>query len=74
MLTKTKIALATVLVLATVSGAMARGSYGSVMPGSLDGVNPADHARIFDNANATRSYGFDKTQNGWTVEHPQRAQ
>jgi hypothetical protein len=74
MLTKTKIALATVLVLATVSGAMARGSYGSVMPGSLDGVNPADHARIFDNANTARSYGFVKSQNGWTVEQPQRAQ
>jgi hypothetical protein len=73
MLTKTKFVLAIALVLATASGAMARGSYGSVMPGSLDGVNPADHARIFDNANTARSYGFEKTQNGWTVEQGQRA-
>jgi len=73
MLTKTKIALAMALVLATVSGAMARGSYGSVMPGSLDGINPADHARIFDHSGNVRSYGFVKTQNGWTVAQAQRA-
>jgi hypothetical protein len=73
MLTKTKAAFATVLVLATVSGAMAHGSYGSVMPGSLAGVNPADHARIFDNPGNARSYGFVKTQNGWTVAQAQRA-
>jgi hypothetical protein len=49
------------------SGAMARGSYGSVMPGSLDGVNPADHPAIFENPGVAASYGFVKTPHGWPV-------
>jgi len=43
MLTKTKIVLAAALMLGTASAALA----GSVMPGSMDGVNPAYHPRWF---------------------------
>jgi hypothetical protein len=43
MLTKTKIVLAAALMLGTASAALA----GSVMPGSMDGVNPVDHPRWF---------------------------
>jgi hypothetical protein len=42
MLTKTKLALAAFLVLGTASTALA-GGY--VLPGSMDGVNPAFHPR-----------------------------
>ena len=44
MLTKTKIAVAAALILGTASAALAGGS---VMPGSMDGVNPAYHPRWF---------------------------
>jgi hypothetical protein len=44
MLTKTKIVLAAALILGTASGALARGY---VVPGSMDGVNPAYHPRWF---------------------------
>jgi hypothetical protein len=44
MLTKTKLALAAALVLGTASTALA-GGY--VLPGSMDGVNPAYHPRWF---------------------------
>ena len=44
MLTKIKLALAAVLVLGAASTALAGGS---VMPGSMDGVNPAYHPRWF---------------------------
>jgi hypothetical protein len=44
MLTKIKLALAAVLVLGTASTALA-GGY--VVPGSMDGVNPAYHPRWF---------------------------
>jgi hypothetical protein len=44
MLTKTKLALAAFLVLGTASTALA-GGY--VLPGSMDGVNPAFHPRWF---------------------------
>ncbi len=44
MLTKMKFALATALVLGTASTALA-GGY--VLPGSMDGVNPAYHPRWF---------------------------
>jgi hypothetical protein len=60
MLTKMKLALAAALVLGTASTALA-GGY--VLPGSMDGVNPAYHPRWFpqygrvmrayDRANAT---------------------
>jgi hypothetical protein len=65
MLTKTKLVLAAALILGTASGAMA--SRGAVMPGSLDGVNPAYHPGIFGNAATAASYGFVKTPQGWAV-------
>jgi hypothetical protein len=72
MLTKTKIALAAALILGTASAALAgdqtdeRGGY--VMPGSLDGVNPAYHPGIFGNPAVARSYGFVKSRDGtWHV-------
>ena len=43
MLTKTKIVLVAALMVGTASAALA----GSVMPGSMDGVNPAYHPRWF---------------------------
>jgi hypothetical protein len=46
MLNKTKIALAAALVIGTASTALA-GGY--VLPGSMDGVNPAYHPRWFPN-------------------------
>ena len=59
-------------VLGTVSGALAgperypRGGF--VMPGSLDGVNPAYHPGIFGNPAVARSYGFEKSRDGtWHV-------
>lgn len=56
MFTKTKIALATALVLSFVAPALAneqtdeRGGF--VTPGSTDGVNPVYHPDIFGGANA----------------------
>jgi len=44
MLNKVKIVLAAALVLGSASGAFARGY---VLPGSMDGVNPAYHPRWF---------------------------
>jgi hypothetical protein len=73
MLNKTKIALAAALTLGAASTALAsddrndRGGY--VMPGSLDGVNPAYHPGIFGNPAVARSYGFVKSRNGtWQVQ------
>jgi hypothetical protein len=41
---------------------------GSVVPCSLDGVNPAHHPEIFGNAAAAQSYGFVRGPNGtWQV-------
>jgi hypothetical protein len=72
MLTKTKIALATALVLGSLgSAALADQSDdrgGSVMPGSMDGVNPAYHPGIFRNANTAKAYGFVDTQHGWVSQ------
>jgi hypothetical protein len=34
------------------------------MPGSVDGVNPAYHKRIFANPTIARAYGFVDTQHG----------
>jgi hypothetical protein len=71
MLNKTKIALAVALTLGGASAALAndddeRGGF--VMPGSLDGVNPAYHPGIFGNPAVARSYGFVKSRNGtWHV-------
>ncbi|HEV3371927.1 MAG TPA: hypothetical protein VG145_05220 [Xanthobacteraceae bacterium] len=67
MLTKTKALLAAALVLGTASAALAndddeRGGY--VLPGSMDGVNPAYHPDLFPRGVAPRSnaagqaYGF----------------
>jgi hypothetical protein len=71
MLTKTKIVLAAVLMLGTASAALAHsdqyGSGGFVVPGSLDGVNPAYHPRIFGNPAVAKSYGFVETSHGWAV-------
>ncbi len=71
MLTKTKIMLAAVLMLGTASAALAESgqndSGGYVVPGSLDGVNPAYHPGIFGNPAVARSYGFVDTAHGWAV-------
>jgi uncharacterized membrane protein len=41
---------------------------GSVVPGSLDGVNPAYHPDIFGNPAVARSYGFVQSRDGaWHV-------
>jgi hypothetical protein len=41
---------------------------GFVMPGSLDGVNPAYHPDIFGNAAVAHSYGFVQSRDGtWHV-------
>ena len=71
MSTKIKLVLAAVLVLAAGSLAQAANENdggnetgGFVMPGSMDGVNPAYHPRWFGHANAgiysggARAYGF----------------
>jgi hypothetical protein len=72
MLTKTKIVLATALIIGTASAALAGDSSsepsgGFVVPGSMDGVNPAYHPGIFRNAETAKAYGFVQTQHGWTV-------
>ena len=73
MLTKTKIALATALIIGTASVALANDSGenhmgGFVVPGSLDGVNPAYHPGIFGNPAVARSYGFVKSHGTWHVQ------
>ena len=79
-MTKTKIALAVALVLGGASAALANTDAGPngggfVMPGSLDGVNPAYHPGIFGNPAVARSYGFVKTQQGtWEVAPSQNSQ
>jgi hypothetical protein len=74
MLTKTKIALAAALIVGTASAALAGSDrydatgYGYVLPGSLDGVNPVYHPRIFGNPAVARSYGFVQSRDGnWHV-------
>jgi len=45
-----------------------RDRYGSVVPCSLDGVNPAYHPEIFGNPAAASAYGFVRSGNGgWQV-------
>ena len=75
MLTTTKIAIATALIIGSASAALAHDSGennmgGFVMPGSLDGVNPAYHPYIFGNpAAAYAQYGFVRSRDGtWQVE------
>jgi hypothetical protein len=61
MFTNTKIALAAALILGTASAALANDQEetgGFVVPGSMDGVNPAHHPDIFGNAGTARAYGF----------------
>jgi hypothetical protein len=75
MLTKIKFVLAAALVLG--AGSLAQASNdndggnntgGYVVPGSLDGVNPAYHPGIFGNPAVARSYGFEKSRDGtWHV-------
>jgi hypothetical protein len=72
MLNKTNVALVVALLISTASGALAAdsGDYhgGFVMPGSLDGVNPAYHPGIFGNPAVARSYGFAQSPDGsWHV-------
>jgi hypothetical protein len=74
MLNKTKIALAVALVIGTASAALAgqpvdrTAPGGAVMPGSLDGVNPAYHPGIFGNPAVAKSYGFVQSKDGtWHV-------
>jgi hypothetical protein len=79
LMTKTKIALALALVLGGASTALASSdtdpSGGYVVPGSLDGVNPAYHPGIFANPAVARSYGVVKTQQGtWEVAPTQHSQ
>jgi ABC-type sugar transport system substrate-binding protein len=57
------IALSTATVLGLVAASAARASDheetgGFVMPGSMDGVNPAYHPGIFGNTAAAKAYGF----------------
>jgi hypothetical protein len=77
MLTKTKIAFAAALILGSLgSAALADQSDvrgGSVVPGSLDGVNPAYHPGIFRNADTAKAYGFVQTQHGWAVAPREQA-
>jgi hypothetical protein len=61
----TKMAFLGSLILATASAAQAsnendggNNTGGYVLPGSMDGVNPVYHHRIFGNANAARAYDF----------------
>jgi hypothetical protein len=60
MLTKTKVALAAVLILGTASAALAENDRdeggGFVLPGSMTGVNPVYHPDIFGPA-GDRAYG-----------------
>jgi len=45
-----------------------RDRYGSVMPCSLDGVNPVHHPEIFGNPAAAAAYGFVRSRDGgWQV-------
>jgi FtsP/CotA-like multicopper oxidase with cupredoxin domain len=76
MLTKTKIVLAAALILGTASAALAEQAEtngGFVVPGSMDGVNPAFHPGIFGNPNTARAYGFVQTQHGWVAAPSQTA-
>ena len=74
MLTKTKIALAAALILGTASAALAGDSSsepggGYVVPGSMDGVNPAYHPGIFGNPTTAKTYGFVQSSDGtWHVQ------
>jgi hypothetical protein len=63
MSTKARIVFAAALILGTASAALANDSGennqgGFVMPGSLDGVNPAYHPGIFGNPAVAKAYGF----------------
>jgi hypothetical protein len=68
MLSKTKVVLAAAVILGTASAALANDSGennmgGAVMPGSMDGVNPAYHPRWFPgyaahHGNAGQAYGY----------------
>ena len=74
MLTKTKMALAAVLVLGAALPALAGTDNGSqsggyVTPGSLDGVNPVYHPGIFGNPATAAKYGFVQSPDGtWHVQ------
>ena len=73
MFTNSKMALAAALILGTASAALANDSDetgGFVLPGSMDGVNPAYHPDIFGNAGAARAYGFA----AWPAEQEDRSQ
>jgi hypothetical protein len=73
-LTKSRIVLASALILCTASAALAgsdntedRGGF--VIPCSLDGVNPVYHPWIFGDPAVAREYGFVKSRDsGWQVE------
>jgi hypothetical protein len=48
---------------------------GFVMPGSLDGVNPAYHPDIFGNPAVAREYGFAQSRDGvWHVQSAWRGE
>ena len=48
---------------------------GFVMPGSLDGVNPAHHPDIFDNPAVASEYGFVQSRDGiWHVRSDWRGE
>ncbi len=70
----TKTILATALILGTASVALANENEGEtggwVVPGSMDGVNPAHHPDIFGNSGTARSYGF----TAWPAEQDDRYQ
>jgi hypothetical protein len=74
MFTNMKIALVAALVIGTASAALAgakdedeRGGF--VVPGSMDGVNPAYHPDIFGNPATARAYGFVQSRDHtWHVQ------
>ena len=67
----TKIAFAVVLIVGTASAALANDASedrgGFVVPGSMDGVNPAYHSDIFGGGGKTNGYVASPTQ--WEKSH-----
>ena len=69
------VALAALGILATVPAVASKDDIdkrgdrgGSVVPCSLDGVNPAQHPEIFGNPAVASSYGFVRSRDGaWQV-------
>ena len=75
MFTNTKVILAAALILGSGAGALAGGDQGEerggfVLPGSMDGVNPAHHPDIFGNgSNAFGSVAKRTVQQNHSLSH-----